>query len=251
MKRTVYIGVDDTDVPGSPGTGRIAKTIGDLLAERGLGELRGVIRHQLLVADGIPYTSHNSAKCIEFESDRDLQSIADVCINYFKENFLDGSDPGTCVVEKDAVSEAVIRFGGRAAEEVLTKEAALGLAAVEGIILDEHGGTGGGVIGALAAVGLSAGGNAGRYVQMRGIKEIEGLVTVGDLLGETGIVSVVDEHGRTLAAGEVVDSLNWIRPSLVRGEPVLRVKRVARPGNTKVWEPVEKSHKARREGAGA
>jgi hypothetical protein len=249
MKRTVYIGVDDTDVPGSPGTGRIAKEIGDLLARRGLGKLRGVIRHQLLVAEGIPYTSHNSAKCIEFESDRDLQSIADVCIYYFKEHFLPGSDPGTCVIEKDAVSDRVIEFGSRAAAEVLTKEAALGLAGDEGIILDEHGGTGGGVIGALAAVGLSAGGNAGRYVQMKGIKEIEGLVTVGVLLEDTGIVSVVDESGRPLAAAEVVDSLGWIRPSLVAGEPVLRVKAVVRPGNTQVWEPVEKSHQAQREGA--
>jgi hypothetical protein len=251
MKRTIYIGVDDTDVPGSPGTGRIAKTIGDLLAGRGLGKLRGVIRHQLLVADGIPYTSHNSAKCIEFESDRELSELAAVCRGYFRENFLEGSDPGTCVIEKDAVSGTVIEFGNRAAAEVVTKEAALGLAAGEGIILEEHGGTGGGVIGALAAVGLSAGGNAGRYVQMKGIKEIKGLVTVGALLGDTDIVSVVDESGRSLAAAEVVDSLGWIRPSLVGGEPVLRVKAVTRPGTTQVWEPVEKSHKAQREGAGA
>jgi hypothetical protein len=248
VRRRVYIGVDDTDVPGSPGTGRIAKAIGDLMAERGLGRLHGVIRHQLLVAEGIPYTSHNSAKCIEFETDRDPRELAAACRDYFRDNFLEGSDPGTCVIEKDAVGRKVIEFGGRAAEAVLTKAAALRLAFDEGIILEEHGGTGGGVIGALAAVGLSAGGNAGRYVQMKGIKEIEGLVTVEALLRDTGIVRVVDETSRPLAAEAVVDSLGWIRPSLVGGEPVLRVKPAACPGSTQVWEPVERSHKARREG---
>jgi hypothetical protein len=251
MKRTVYIGVDDTDVPGSPGTGRIARDIGLLMEDRGLGKLRGVIRHQLLVAEGIPYTSHNSAKCIEFETDGDLQSLANVCIYYFKENFLEGSDPGTCVVDKDAVSAKVIEFGNWAAAEVLTKEAAYGLAGDEGIILEEHGGTGGGVIGALAAVGLSAGGNAGRYVQLRGIKEVTGLVTVGALLRDTDIAAVVDERGEPLDEAATVDSLGWIRPSLIGGTPVLRVKAAGHPGRKDLWEPVLKSKKAQREGAGA
>jgi len=251
MKRVVYIGVDDTDVPGSPGTGRIARDIGLLMEGRGLGRMRGVIRHQLLVADGIPYTSHNSSKCIEFETEKDLQSLANVCIYYFKENFLEGSDPGTCVCEKDAVSEKVIDWGNRAVEDVLTKAAAYELAGEEGIILDEHGGTGGGVIGALAAVGLSAGGNAGRYVQMRGIKEVTGLVTVGALLRDTDISAVIDENGEPLSPEETIDSLGWVRPSLIGGSPVLQVKAAERPGIKGLWEPVLRSKKAQREGAGA
>jgi hypothetical protein len=246
MKRIIYIGVDDTDIPGSPGTGRIAKTIGDLLAGRGLGSLRGVIRHQLLVSESIPYTSHNSAKCIEFESDRTLEEIAGICAEYFRDNYLEGSDPGICICQKDLVSERVIRYGNRATTEIIDKEEARQLAAEENIILEEHGGNGDGIIGALAAVGLSAGGNDGRYVQMKGIKEIKGLITVEALLNDTDIVSVIDEKGRLLNGSEVIDSLGWVRPSLVGGQPKLRVKPADRPGNERLWEPVLRSHKAQK-----
>ena len=49
MSRIVYIGLDDTDVIGSRGTGRVARALADLLVGAGLGDSLGVTRHQLLV----------------------------------------------------------------------------------------------------------------------------------------------------------------------------------------------------------
>jgi len=61
------IGIDDTDNPTSPGTGRLARRLSDECARRGLRPL-GVTRHQFLVHPAIPYTSHNSGACIALES---------------------------------------------------------------------------------------------------------------------------------------------------------------------------------------
>jgi hypothetical protein len=70
MQQIVYIGVDDTDIIGSPGTGKIARGLAEYLESLGFGYSRGVIRHQLLIDPRIPCTSHNSSKCVLFETDR-------------------------------------------------------------------------------------------------------------------------------------------------------------------------------------
>lgn len=62
-------------------------------------------------------------------------------------------------------SDELIGFGQRAKQEVLTKQEALDLAGRLGVHLSEHGGTGHGVIGALAGAALRLWGNDGR---MRG-----------------------------------------------------------------------------------
>jgi hypothetical protein len=63
--------VDDTDNNESHGTGFRAREIGRLLQENGIAKLTGGTRHQLLFDRRIPYTSHNSAACIEVESNSD------------------------------------------------------------------------------------------------------------------------------------------------------------------------------------
>lgn len=240
MTQRIFIGLDDTDAPGGPGTGRVARGMAEHLASLGLGTFQAVVRHQLLVDPRVLYTSHNSAKCVEFEAAAPLEALRDGCAGYIATNFQAGSDPGLCLCPRDRVPTEIIDFGRRAAKEYITKPEALLLGQKAGIILAELGGTGGGVIGALAAVGLSAGGNDGRYVQLRGIKEIQGLVTVKALKANTGVVRVVDESSRPLGDGETIDSLGWVRPSLLGGEPVLRVRR--EPG-VAVWLPVERPHK--------
>ena len=62
----VYVGFDDTDhVEADRGTGKVARWFEDALPED--CRMEGVLRQQLLVHEGIPYTSHNSAACIVLE----------------------------------------------------------------------------------------------------------------------------------------------------------------------------------------
>ncbi len=76
-----------------------------------------------------------------------------------------GSDPGLCVAQlSDSLDgESLMDFGKAAKNRVLTKPDAYALAAKTGVHLSEHGGTGQGVVGALAGIGLRLSGNDGRY----------------------------------------------------------------------------------------
>lgn len=58
----------------------------------------------------------------------------------------------------------MIGFGRMAAREVLSKQAAINLAARSGLFLKELGGSGNGIIGALAAVALRAGAPTGHGI---------------------------------------------------------------------------------------
>jgi hypothetical protein len=93
------------------------------------------------------------------------EKYAEFLSAYLEEHSAPGSDPGLCIVpelgSKDR--DTLISFGLRAKKEVLTKEMAYGLASDLGVHLSEHGGTGGGVIGALAGIGLRMWGNDGRF----------------------------------------------------------------------------------------
>lgn len=64
----LLIGIDDTDNLRSPGTGRRARALLGELATAGLGTPAGATRHQLLLDDQIPYTTHNSSACLAWRS---------------------------------------------------------------------------------------------------------------------------------------------------------------------------------------
>jgi hypothetical protein len=239
MKR-VFIGVDDTDILDGPfGTGRVARDMAEQLEKLGLGHTFGVIRYQLLVDPRIHYTSHNSAKCIEFESEAPIILLHESCANFLKQIYLEGSDPGLCTCAGEQVNPEVISFGELAQRELITKKRAIQLARKSDILLSELGGAGEGIIGALAAVGLRGAGDGGRYVQLDGIRDITGLVTVGSILANTAITAVVDEDGRPVKINELIDSRDWIKPNVIAGKPVLRLRVQNTNDGSRIWETVE------------
>ena len=251
MKQPVFIGLDDTDILGGPfGTGRVARDLAEYLENSGMGHTIGVIRHQLLVDPRIQYTSHNSSKCIEFEAEVSLSKIHQAGMKYIKEHFQPGSDPGLCTCASNQATRELIEYGKFAQKELISKEQAIILSHRSGILLTELGGTGEGIIGALASVGLRAGGNSGRYVQLRGIKAIKGQVSVGEILKTTAIVAVIDEEGNPVNNTEIIDSHDWIKPNVINGKPVLRI-RISKSGPTeRIWETVEQKHKQKVEKEG-
>ncbi len=236
----IYIGVDDTDILGSAGTGRVARGLAKHLEAMGKVRSLGVSRHQLLVDDRIRYTSHNSSKGIAVETDRPASDLYEPGIAYMSGCYQVGADPGLCFCPTEVVNQEILDFGKRACASVLTKEEAVSLARKHGVFLKELGGSGEGVIGALAAVGLRAGGNDGRLVDLKGIHDITGRLTVAELLRRTDIDRVQDTDGRVLKDHEVIDSQDRIRPSLLGGRPVLRVEPDPGSGAARTWLPVER-----------
>lgn len=109
----------------------------------------------------------------------------------------------------------------RAKREIVTEQEARRLAAAAGLTLTAHGGTGLGVIGAFAAVGLRAGGDDGRFIELGATRDLAGPVSVRDLR-RAGVGA--------FAAGDAVIDLpddarievgDWCRPVLRSGTPTL------------------------------
>lgn len=218
----LYVGVDDTDNETSIGTGRLARNLSQALGQHGLGIPEGVTRHQLLVDPRIPYTSHNSAAAIVIGGAR-RDDVAQFCREFLRDNFHTGADPGLCVAWGPEAA-LLTGFGALAQREVVDMESAYALARATGCLLEEHGGTGQGIIGALAAVGLRAGKTDGRFLDMGKCRMIEGILTVDELLEESGADAVQGPEG-DLPESERVDTQSWVRPELIDGRTVILVER--------------------------
>jgi len=95
-----------------------------------------------------------------------------------------------------------------------------------------------GRIGALAGAGLRSTGNDGRFIALRGIREIEGIVSVREIIQNTDIRNVATVSAEPLEDHEIIDTRSWVRPSLKNGQPVLTVAREA-----DVWCPAERRKK--------
>ncbi|MDY0341286.1 MAG: hypothetical protein RBS17_08740 [Coriobacteriia bacterium] len=162
----VLISIDDTDDAFSKGTGEIAEMIAAELVSAELATVGRVTRHQLLIHPDIDYTSHNSSMCFVAEIAEDsLSQVIASCAGKLAAESVEAADPGLAVVPVDRLVDPgrLMAFGLEAKERVIAKDEAYALAEALGVHLSEHGGTGIGVIGALAGAGLKLTGNDGRF----------------------------------------------------------------------------------------
>ena len=203
----VLLCIDDTDNIDSIGTGELLENMCGELERRGLGRGGFVTRHQLFISDKIAYTSHNSSMCCQVETE-DFDALAAFAGEYLDRGCAEGSDPGLCVFKCDEEGdvESLLDFGRRAKEEVLSKKEAYDLAkSYSGRLhLSQHGGTGDGVIGALAGVGLRLTGNDGK-VKGKIKPDAPGeILTVARMLEKFGLGQIKSEDGSVAGAEELV-----------------------------------------------
>ena len=179
----LYIGFDDTDLIDSDfGTGKIARRFESLLPEG--CTLWGVVRQQLLFDNRIPYTSHNSSACVivDFSAPARVDDLVSAAVNHIEEQSASGSDPGLCIAcEGDPALPKLTSFGHLCATRIVTQKEAL--QAASGVHLSGHGGTNDGMIGASAAVGLTAAGWSGRFIEFAGLRNFPDSVSVSELNG--------------------------------------------------------------------
>jgi hypothetical protein len=182
-----------------------------------------ILRHQLLYDPRVPYTSKNGSASILLER-RFNMSLVDLiaCLRQgMYARFEEGSDPGLCVTEH--VPAAITAFGAQCKVELVRQLEARELASRHGIYLEGLGGTQDGIIGALAAIGLAAGDNDGRVVQLgEWPDDLSGPQDLATLRRRDIDVRQVD--GDTLVAAGRVDVGKHLRPNRRGGRVVLFVR---------------------------
>jgi tRNA(Ile2) C34 agmatinyltransferase TiaS len=219
----IYVGIDDTDMPDTPGTNQLARAL--IAHVAGGYRCRMVLRHQLLDDPRVPYTSKNGSASLQFDligdGKPDLPEVIDALRTRMLEWYIPGSDPGLCVTT--AVPDEVIAFGRRCQRELVTHSDAVALAERTGLHLEGLGGTCGGMIGALAAVGLAAGRDDGRVV-VNGVwpDDLSGRQPIA-LLHDRGVRVRTLENQAEIETG-VVDVGKHLRPNLREGRIVQFVR---------------------------
>lgn len=225
----ILISIDDTDDIGTPGTGEILEDLCAELQKEFGAVFSRVTRHQLLVHDDIPYTSHNSSMCVCGEIGNDnFGAVVDYSSEFLVRACAIGSDPGLCIVNMDSLStksfNELVEWGVSAKKKVLDKSAAYDCARKAGISLTEHGGTGHGVIGALAGAGLRLSGNDGRHKGKFEILSENGCLTAADLLASPNVDTVTTEDGHKPSPKDKITINDKLKTVLIGHKAVLLVK---------------------------
>lgn len=165
----MWIGLDDTDVLGSPGTNQLARQIAQALPQFGM-MAHVVLRHQLLMDPRVPCTTQNGSASLiihGWSENRDLGEFWDWLSQKILAFAPAGSDPALALTT-NAPGPKLARFGRWCKHKWVDPKDALDLAARENIRLAQLAGRDHGLVGALAAVGLAGSGADGRVVHRHG-----------------------------------------------------------------------------------
>ena len=225
----IYVGIDDTDIVGSPGTNQLARRIVRRLGPVARGAV--ICRHQLFFDPRVPFTSGNGSASIQLPHGEDVtwsELIATVR-EEMRAFYVEGSDPGLAVATE--ATDHMRAFAACAKSEIVSQSDAR--AAVEGshCHLEGLGGTNQGIIGAVAAVALAASGNDGRVIHLESwpwpdpLSGVQPVAAVRD----RGIAELRTPAG-DLFTGDRVDLGKHLRPNWRGGRIVLFVEPPAQPG---------------------
>jgi hypothetical protein len=245
----LLISIDDTDNVDSPGSGTVAEALADELQKRGLAQCSGITRHQLLVHPAIPYTSHNSAMC--FPAVCTAGKLDEVIL--FSQDFLAGtaaigSDPGLAVAVDNAALDAaaLICFGKRAKQSLVAKQDAEDTARQVGVHLSAHGGSGEGIIGALAAIGLRLEGSDGRFRGWHALGASGTFTTPAQLCAHAFIDAVVSNTGEQLTMHTpIILAEQRVKTVLLNGRRAVPVIRCEGQAGQPLWTTLSKSESKR------
>jgi hypothetical protein len=235
----IFIGIDDTDIIGTPGTNQLARLILKRIGDAARDAI--ICRHQLFFDPRVPYTSKNGSASIQLPhaGENDLNPLIRTIRAVMLEWFVVGSDPGLCAAM--GASEEMKAFSLRCKSEVITQDEARAVAARAGCYLEGLGGTEQGVIGALAAIGLITGGDDGRVVHLASWPYPDE--------GFCGPQNIEDLHARGINAIRQIDSDipvasgpidigKHLRPNWRGGKIVLYVDASTEPG-TAPWRALK------------
>ena len=236
----LLICIDDTDSQTSEkGTGAIADDIRNMISTYFDVPCSFVSRHQLLIHPDVPYTSHNSSMCFGVViPDENYEELKAKAAEILASESDPESDPGLAIADIDTVdAEKLIAYGKECKRRLMTKADAYAIAEEAGFFLNEYGGTGDGIIGAAAGIGLRLWGQDGT---MKGKpKDLKGeqKYTVGELLQSLYISRVIGPDGEPAPLDAVVDLPKKPKVTIIDGALTVMIEPSEREG---IWQPVDR-----------
>jgi hypothetical protein len=151
-----------------------------------------------------------------------LDTIREKAIRHLEKESLAGSNPGLCIAWGDnGAFGTLLEHGRHCTERVVSQAEAMKAAA--GFHLSGHGGTHDGIIWAAAAVGLTASGWRGRFIEFARLRELPGVVTVAELEERGMSVVSMDRDAVSPRPHDRVDTKGWLRPRLLGHRAVVPV----------------------------
>jgi hypothetical protein len=138
------------------------------------------------------------------------------------EDFIEGSDPGLAIATTSQITPATVAFGLDAKTIIVTQERAREVAKNSKIHFEGLGGTQGGIIGAIAGIGLASLKNDGRFLLKGKNRELSGIRSISEIIN-AGIDEVLTLQGETVKEGKVQIPKN-ATPSFIQGKAVLFVE---------------------------
>ena len=232
------IGLDDTDSAQTAGTGQLAKRLGLSLESSGLGRLESVTRHQLYTSPQIARTTRNSSVCITFEAEISRgKEIEMACRTFLLREYSSGSNAGYAFTPWVQVSAEVFNWAHLVKHQKVTRAEAIAIARAAGIAVAGLCGSGDGVIGALAAVGLRYRGEDGRFLWLPGLDEAIGTLTYSNLMSLVPFDRIENLRGRAPRPNEKIRLDDDFQAILREGRCILLVEDV-RVENGYEWRPL-------------
>jgi hypothetical protein len=193
-----YLGIDDTGQPGKCGTDATALALGLHLQAQKLARLAHVSAHALVSIGDIPDDNPTHAYCLTLEAEAQrLREIDMESRVYLMRNSAAGANPGFALAVREQVNDRILNWGKACQSLTLERREALDLARSQGITAAGFTGSGSGVIGALAAVGLRSSGSDGWITWLPGLPGLKGVMTFSEILHISTFDYVKSLHGRT------------------------------------------------------
>jgi hypothetical protein len=219
------IGIDDTDNPKTSSTGFLAQRLCGYLEKNQLGRAESITRHQLWQSPQILHTSNNSSICVTFEGEATRRiDIEMACRSFILREYCSGANAGFAFCAWVQVTPEVFTWARSTKNQFVQREEAIQIARAAGIAVAGLTGSGAGIIGALAAVGLRFRGEDGRFLWLPNMQNLKGVHRISELLESTSIDRLEPLRGRDPRMDEKVMLGEWIRPVLKEGHCVLMVE---------------------------
>jgi hypothetical protein len=219
------IGLDDTNNPGGSSTGGLAVRLGKKLEELGMGRSEAVTRHQLIRSPLVPCTSENVAVCLSFEAEVNRRSELEMaCRSFILREYSRGADAGFALASWAQITADVFTWAKLAKNRVLSRQDALQTARAAGIAIAGLTGSGDGVIGALAAIGLRFRGEDGRFLWLPNMDALNGVYKYTDLMDQVPFDSIENIKGKAPRPEEKISLAEGIHPILREGRCLLLVE---------------------------